>query len=305
MDPSPGLQDLPPEILRAILSYDSLSLGDLFGLQLLCRTVLPEASWALLRRVKHVLTVDKDPDTFFSFVESLRGPERVAEEDWEGKRATDGWSEEWDKPLDAEVVGRILRLAGVQVESIITFSAIRRYKSRLTLRNGTIVHVLDPDRAGDLLDGMSAGGADVALVVRHLNLLSPIGEHAPRAHYVRLGRLLRPISVPHSEVLKRLQLPFAQQWMTTAIVHHWINGTGFLLDSPEYLMFLGSQRNGLSWPRSSQQSRLGSEGENPCFGKLVLPPFEGGRCALSWGHACILCPPPFLREASRRPGFGS
>ncbi|KAI9014313.1 hypothetical protein DFJ74DRAFT_709863 [Hyaloraphidium curvatum] len=196
------MQTLLVEILDLILSCDAVSLAELYHLRRCCRSVGAAASRAFRRRMKYVLALSKDSDAFLDFVQAVRGPE-----------PEDFGLAPLDPRMDPRILGRMMADAGLPVEE-------RDELSR-------------PGTRGELLAGMGATPAELALVARNLGYSTNAGHEHEHGHVMRM-RIMSgflhgygwPSKASGEVALRALDyfpaLSIADRWSIIFSVERWI-----------------------------------------------------------------------------------
>lgn len=113
---------LPKELISLILDYDAVSCGQLYQLRFLSRGISALAARAYVKRVRFMLVVDKDVDTFVGSwrLDKKMAPTTTDEENEQPQEETP------IPPLRAGALGRLLTLSGVPIDSFCVFDIAQR-----------------------------------------------------------------------------------------------------------------------------------------------------------------------------------
>lgn len=201
--PRPGLESLPKELLLIIFDYDSISLVDLYRLRWLCRAVGPLSSEALIRRVGHVLRVQKDLHQFLRFMDEIQDvdstdDEAVVEEGVHNANSLRPFS-----------VGRLLKAAGIPIDAYVVGAIAQHHL------NGGVFGVCC---VGGFYRAMGAGFSDIRLAVQALDL-----HTQPRIELLQL--FLRHTGLPGADIgdlyVSLDNLAFSTRWEKAAEAKRW------------------------------------------------------------------------------------
>jgi hypothetical protein len=192
------LAELPPEVVGLVFSDASLGLDDLYFSRLVCRYVFPAASRAFMSRVEMILKEERDPETFCSAVWTIRG---------DAIPKSGGLV---DSPLEGFSLGRLMKAAGMSVDSLITLQIMENF-------------AIEDEWAeqGRLLGGLGITKSDLQLAIGPF-LRFPSNEGIP---WSELAELLRATLLPAQDLvdvmLKSQAVDFRGRWLAICNLEQW------------------------------------------------------------------------------------